>query len=146
MIKTFNRPGWRYAIRALLFTSLLTVMLWGPFSRQVLHSGNTWFRPWIMFKGMAVGVVDARFYRPRPDGRREWLDRYDILGYEDWRAAPKPVWRIRGRGSARKLGRRLCARLGASDLRVVSRLATRQGWVEEETGVRNVCLPENERP
>ena len=70
----------------------------------------------------------------QPDGTLESLDRFRILGHADRWEAPQTLRRIPSR-MTRDVAHQLCSRLGpAADVRVVSRISTRKGWVEQFDG------------
>jgi len=134
-------------LRLIAFLLIFAFMAFGPFYRQVLYGKNTLFRPWIMFKGKGVGVIDATFYQVLPDGRRVELNRYEIFNYSKPRNAPKNIWRIKGKSGTLAVTRKLCKQLGPEvDVRVVSRWADRDGWKPGFQGNQNLCPKAVRRP
>ena len=115
-------------------------MMVGPFYRQVLDGKSGVFRAWKMFQGASLGVIDARFFRRLPDGTEVELDRFEVLGYAKPRQAPLWLWCMRSETDVERVVGELCRKLGpGADIRVVSRHASREGWVPGHRGRRNLC-------
>jgi hypothetical protein len=124
--------------RAIAFVLALVWIVGPPFYRQILHGKNKHARAWVMFSGIGIGAVDARFYAQLPDGTRRELDRFAELGSKRPVSARKR--RIRGEQATWGIARQLCRKLGdGADVRVVARRGTRDGWVVDDDGESNVC-------
>jgi hypothetical protein len=127
-------------IRLAVFLLIFSFMALGPFYRQILGGKNNLFRPWVMFKGKGVGIVDATFYQVLPDGKTIQINRYEVLGFKDPGAAPKKLKRIVGRPGTLVVVKALCEKLGdGADVRVRSRWASRKGWKPGFRGETNLC-------
>lgn len=130
--------------RAIGFVLVLAWMIGPPFYRQILHGKNKHARAWVMFSGIGLGVVDARFYAQLPDGTRRELDRFEELGGKRPKSVSKR--RIRGQQAVWGIARQLCRRLGdEADVRVVARRGTREGWVVDYDGESNICTTASPR-
>ncbi len=127
-------------MRAAAFTVILAFMAFGPFYRQVLRGDQQIFRHWVMFSGIALGVVDATYRQRHRDGTEIEIDRFAALGYAEPRDAPRSIRLIKGRSGTDRVAEKLCRRLGPdADIRVTSRWASRQGWRPGYRGNRNFC-------
>jgi hypothetical protein len=126
-------------LRLLAFVAILAFELGEPAYRQVFGGTNRFVRKWIMFEGIGLGVVDARFSEALPDGRSVAVDRFATLGLNRT-SSPRDVRRIVHESNLRAVGQRLCAASApGTDLRVVARIAERSGWRLIENGERNLC-------
>jgi hypothetical protein len=136
--------GWG---RAIAFVLALVWIIGPPFYKQVLHGKSRHARAWVMFSGIGLNAVDARFYEQLPDGTRRELDRFEDLGSKRPKSPRKR--RLRGQRATRGIARQLCRKLGSdADVRVVARRATRGGWVVDYDGESNLCTtaaPRNPR-
>lgn len=134
--------------RGLVFGLVLAFLCSGMVLRQALdlkeidgialHSAPQW----IMFSNVGLGAIQVRYVQVHPDGTRTRLDRFEVLGASVL-DQPRGVWRVHGREGAKKLGRKLCRRLGLdADVRVFARTARRTGWVRLPTHNVDLCDPE----
>ena len=124
--------------RAAVFVLILAWIVGAPFYRQILGGKNKHARPWVMFSGISVGAMDAKFYEQQADGTRRKLDRYEALGAERPKNPRKR--RLKGKHGAWGIARQLCRRLGPdADIRAVVRRATKDGWVLDYDGEENMC-------
>jgi hypothetical protein len=131
--------------RAVGFVVVLAWIVGAPLYRQVLAGSNAHARAWVMYSGIGLGVVDARFYERRPDGTRRPLDRFRDL--EVGRPVRPAARRLVGQRATLEIARRLCRRLGKdADVRVVARRATREGWLLDYDGEENLCTAPRPRP
>ncbi len=122
-----DRRAWG---RAAAFVLIAGWILLSPAYVQILGRRSRFVRPWVMFRGSGVGLVDAEFYLRQPDGTLVPLDRFATLGYAGPSSAPDEVRRIRGEEGLRQATQSLAEALGTdADLRVRARLAGRRGWV-----------------
>jgi hypothetical protein len=129
------------ALRLAAFVVLVGFMAFGPCYRQALGGRSRVFRPWWMFAGMGLGVVEAHFFERRPDGSERPIDRFALLGHGDAQHAPRELRRLVGREATLALARRLCDAVGpGADVRARARIATRAGWRALESGEQNLCL------
>lgn len=132
-----------HRFRLVVFVLITALMIGGPMYRQVFGGKNKIFRNWVMFAGVGVGDVDARFTQLLDDGSEVELDRIAILGAgrTNRRELPRNTWRIRKKyGGAMEVARRLCGHLGqGSKIKVYARLATRAGWRVRYEGKQLVC-------
>lgn len=127
-------------LRLSLFIILVSFMALGPFYRQILGGDNNLFRPWVMFKGKGVGIIDARHFIRNPEGAELELDRYVTLGIRQPRQSPSGIYKIKRRAQLKRLNRRLCNALPPqTDLRLYARQMRRTGWRVLEQGQRNIC-------
>ncbi len=126
--------------RLAAFTALFLWMAFSPIHGQVFGGQSLLFHPWTMFSGASHAVVAATFSERLPDGSERPIDRFSLLGHESRRAAPRALRRISGTTGVYEVARRLCDALGPeADVRVRSRVATRDGWRPGYTGESNVC-------
>ncbi len=106
--------------------------------RQVFGKHSLWLRPWIMFHGTAVNLLDVEYRVRDVDGQERVVDRFEVLGYER-RTAPKWVRRVI---KITKLSREMCRALGpGTDLRIYAHKATVNGWKPRFNGEHNLCRP-----
>ena len=49
---------------------------------------------WVMFAGFGLQVCTVDYSLVRPDGTRQGLDRFAVLGVEEWRDGPRSLWRV----------------------------------------------------
>lgn len=120
----------------------LLLVLGGPVGRQLLGLTDRHLSRWIMFRGIGLTLIDARFYSRSAQGELTRLDRYELLKRAPGEAK-RDFRRLRSKKAVEQMGRRLCKALGeGADVRIVSRVATRSGWRPQLDGDSNVC----ERP
>lgn len=128
----------RFWLRAVAFLLVLAWIIGAPLYRQGFKGKNKHARPWIMFSGIALDSVDARFYQRQPDGSDTLLERYEILGMK--RPSTPRSRHIRGRHGTWGIAKQLCNRLAPeADIRVDARRATRHGWVVDYDRSKNLC-------
>jgi hypothetical protein len=133
-----HEPAARFWLRALAFVVVLAWIVGAPFYRQGLDGKNKHARAWIMFSGIALNAVDARFYQRKPDGTDVLLDRYAVLGMK--RPSTPRSRHVRGKHGTWGISKQLCQKLGpGADIRVDSRRATRTGWVVDYDLSENLC-------
>jgi hypothetical protein len=139
-------------IRSLAFIVIGGFMIFGPAYRQILRPAGVnlgvdvrTFRSWQMFNQYGKDVCDVRFYSHRPNGRVVPLDRFERLGYESARSAPKAVRLLRDESAVRRMGDRLCKSQPKKslDVRVQARCGHSVGWVTTFAQEDNLC--ENSR-
>ena len=129
-----------HRVRLAAFTTLFLWMAFSPIRGQVFGDQSLPFHSWTMFSSVGLGVVAATFSERLPNGRERPIDRFSLLGYESRRTAPRAFRHISGTAGVYKVARRLCDALGPeADVRVRSRVATRDGWRPGYTGESNVC-------
>ncbi len=127
------------------FLALLLV-LGGPVGRQLLGWTDKHLSRWIMFRGIGLSLVDARFYSRSAQGELTRLDRYELLSRAPGESK-RAFRRLRSTKAVERMGRRLCKALGeGADVRIVSRVATRSGWRSQLSGDVNVCEKRRVRP
>jgi hypothetical protein len=149
MRASIDRRGFRHQLgyhaahmsaRAVCFVVLAVWIIGGPIYRQVLDRPAPLLFAWHMFHKRGLDVVEARFERQLPDGRRERIDRLRALGFARAWDAKLERRRIVGADGLRRAIAELCAKLApGTDLRVSARLAIREGWRELERGDHDVC-------
>jgi hypothetical protein len=130
--------------RELLLRRFLAVLLalifvvGGPVARQVFGSSDRHLARWIMFRTIGLSLVDARFYRRDPGGQ---LVRVPRIRRNDARAVgPREPERLTTYEEVEAAARDLCVALGpGADLRIFSRVATEQGWLQQLGGEENFC-------
>jgi hypothetical protein len=124
-----------------IFILFFAFIFMGPLLRQVIGIDSNLFRPWIMFRGTGTGIRDVQFTVHHPNGDKEKINRYQLLGYENSQAEiPSYVWRMENEQNVRDVAELICSALDeSSDLRVTSRIGIRTGWVEEFNGEHNFC-------
>lgn len=143
------RETWRgrgpLVARSVVFALLVVWIVGGPLVRQGLNVRNEftkYFRPWIMFAGRGVRVVEVRFFERAADGRLAEIDRFELLGYAGRHEAPRELRLIRSRAETMRVARQLCAQLGrGADVRAWSRRSSRRGWRPEFDGTQRMCTP-----
>jgi len=117
-------------------------MILGPAYTQFGLGERYWFvRRWVMYHGFAKDVCMVEYEVVLPDGSREGVDRYEVLGYTGDKRAPKGVRVIKGRKGIEGHSRRLCNKMPAgTDMRLVARCAdNKKGWKWVSRGKANVC-------
>lgn len=123
-------------VRLILFLAIAVFLLAGPMIEQVFGQRTAFWRSWTMFSGIGIGLVDASFAIPQPDGSLKPVDRFATL---DEKRNGK-LRRIETSEELMSIIARLCASLGAgADLRVKARQATRDGWRVINPGEQNAC-------
>lgn len=128
----------RHVLRAALLASGLTYILGAPFAIQVAGAPlGPFLRSWRMYKKTGWDLCEVRFHEHRPGGRVLAVDRYEVLGVDP--ATAHDVRLLKGPAGVRAMGERLCERLPGADLRVRSRCATADGWVERFNGEEELC-------
>ena len=132
----------RGKLRAAAFVLLLAWMLAGPIAKQVLGSKIPWLRDWAMFDPVGLGIIDARFFDARGGSLRPVLSpllgghNINISGYRGLVSDAEVV----------NASREMCASSGPdADIRVITRRATRRGWVAGRDGSENLCAIANPR-
>lgn len=122
--------------RTVAFLLIAIFMLIGPVYRQVMGGDNRFFRNWIMFSTIGVGIVDARFAQLMDDGSEIALDHHEILAGKYRKTRRSNIWLIQNRyGGARAVAASLCKVLGPeARIKINSRVATRIGWIRELDG------------
>lgn len=120
------------------FVGLLLV-LGGPIGRQVMGLPDKHLSQWVMFRGIGLTLIDARFFSRDAQGNLERLDRGELLTRAPGET-PLAFRRLRSVATVERMGRRLCSAVGpGADVRIVSRVATRRGWTPQFAGDVNVC-------
>ena len=131
---------WTVRFRGLIFVLLAAWMIGGPMYRQLFNGSSRIPRNWVMFTGYGAGEVCDVRYTLREGELETTLDRFDTLGHDDPRSAPKKVRRVENKKTALSLGRKLCRNLNEdADVRLYARCAHRQGWRVIAQGKENLC-------
>jgi hypothetical protein len=125
-------------LRAIAFVCCTAFIALAPGYRELV-GGSLPVPRWQMFSGIALDLYRVKF-ESSADGKRQDVDRYALLGYENPLKAPRWVRLIRSESEAYALASRLCRRLG-SDAELYMHLddATRLGWRSLNDGTGNVC-------
>ncbi len=134
-----QRNPWKIRLRMVVFTLLIGWMVGGPCCRQVLHVNTPVFRQWVMFYGFGRDICDVEYQLRAADGSTVELDRFEVLGEEDWHSAPRSLKRITSLQAAEAVGRKLCRALEAPDVRLYARCGHYRGWRTAATGEENLC-------
>ena len=131
------------AARAGGSAAALAMIVIGPGHLRCIVGSRPALDGWAMYHDLGVGLVDARFVQITAAGAELPVDPPALL-----RSEPRPVSRrLRSPAEFDTLVRRLCAALGPSaQLRAHARVATQDGWVTTETGVRDLCTARATRP
>jgi hypothetical protein len=121
-----SRDRW---LRGMVFLALALFMIGGPIYRQGFGGGNILFRDWVMFRGIGLGVIEARFERLH-DGQWEDFQFVDVLkrrfGVPEHRTL-----RLQGVEDLVRAEREMCRIYPNETLRDFARIATQSGgWVE----------------
>lgn len=132
--------------RAIVFVVIAAALLLMPAYRQVFGLRSRFVRDWELFNEVGVGLVVAEFTTRAADGREATIDRYAALGYADRKRAPRWLQTMSGEAGLLEVASKLCAKLGAVDLRARARIATMRGWVPVFTGEYDLCRPLPPRP
>lgn len=130
-----SRPAVRVrlvvASRAVMFAVLAAYILLGPWLVQIRGVQHPLLRPWTMYSGVGVGMLDGAFVvEGRADGPITHtplevlgLERYPIVAFY---AFPD---RVLADEDLPRVAARFCARLGQGEtLAFAGRVGTRQGW------------------
>lgn len=121
-----------------VFVALLFVV-GGPFARQVLEWPDRHLSRWIMFRSVGLTLIDARFYRREPGGQLVRAERPSRPGASV--VGPGQPERLTTYEELEAAARDLCVSLGPeADVRVVSRVATPQGWLQQLAREENLCV------
>ena len=123
-------------MRLVAFLAIAAFMFAGPMLEQIFGARTAFWRSWTMFSGIGIGLVDASFASPRPDGTLSPIDRFVLLG-----AKPEGrLKRIESQDELTTIIARLCTALGpGADLRVKARQATTSGWKPLRWDDKNAC-------
>ena len=115
--------------RAVVFTLLMLYVVFGPFYKQALKGKSDAFRAWRMYHTRGIGVCDVEFFIRHPDGRIEYIDRFQVLGRDKLLGSHHSARRIMWVEGVLAVGQRLRQKVGnVVDLRVNARIGTRDGW------------------
>jgi len=138
-------PRTRLVLRGVLVIVLGLYILLGPGYRQVLGGREKAVRNWVMYSGFARDACAADLWLEGPDGSREVLDRFQVLGGEPWWTQSRSRRRLR-RDQLDITVRRVCARLpDPGALRARVRCGTRRSWTTEYTPDAPACRVALER-
>ena len=133
-----REPAARFWLRAIAFLVVLAWIVGAPMYRQAFDGHNKHARHWIMFSGIALNAVDARFYQRLPDGTDVPLDYHEVLGMK--RPSSPRSRHIRGKHGTWGISKQLCQKLAPdADIRVDSRRATPKGWKVDYDMSQNLC-------
>ena len=115
--------------RAVAFTLLMLYVVFSPFYRQVLKGKSDILPAWRMYDSRGIGICDVEFYIRHPDGRIEYIDRFQALGRDKLLGSHHHSRRIMGEKGVLRVGQRIRQKVGATvDLRVNARIGTYKGW------------------
>lgn len=115
--------------RTAVFFLFAALILLGPFAAQVLHVRHVLARPWVMFAGVGVGILNGEFQAVAPDGSAMTLKPLQLLGAERYpvtRSTEFPL-RIVKDGDLRKFAERFCANNNVK-LSYSGFVGSREGW------------------
>lgn len=117
-------------------------LLGAPALTQLARVDHPGLTEWVMFAGFGLQVCTVDYSLVRPDGTRQGLDRFAVLGVEEWRDGPRSLWRVPSGEAAARIGRRMCREVALSDpdIRGVATCARRSGWKVELDGETNLCV------
>lgn len=126
-------PGRR--LREVAFTAVLAVIVVPPSLRHFF--GVRSMHDWGMMGNAGLPLREARYFAVE-GGRWRPLEYGHLLPS---RQETRPMAAgLRSDEEVLRLGRRLCAELGArADVRVITRVGRRQGWASERRGEGNLC-------
>lgn len=132
----FGRPSWMLCLRALVIAFVVVQANAGSVASLAGAGEPWWSKRWAMFarKGNDVCVVT---YTNHGDP----IDRYAWLGdpREPWYARKHTRRRMEGFREVKRVGRRLCERLGrGAAVGVTGVCATDRGWTKH-VDRRNLC-------
>ena len=128
----------RLALRGAVALGVAAFLLGAPAARQLGGVRDPYLPQWVMFVGYGLDVCAVDYYARGDEGDVE-VDRFEVLALR-WVDAPREVKRVASPAEAARLGRRLCAKLGAGvDLRMDLRCAARTGWTVEAAREEDLC-------
>ena len=120
--------------RWVVFCAAACWMLLSPAIVQVFGVKAPMVRAWQMFHRRGVGICSARY-----EDRGDAIDRFALFGV-DRSSAPDDFRRITDETKARRMGKRLCRKLGAgADVRVLLRCGERDGLRTVLDREENLC-------
>ncbi len=128
--------------RAVAFATLTLMMLAGPTHNQVLRQPyNSYLKPWRMYYGFGDDLCEARFIQTARNGQTRVLDRYEVLGYADWKKAPTEVRNLPSGPAIGRVARRLCEALPAKlpHIHAEVRCASTRGWQPAQSDFQDLC-------
>jgi len=135
--------GWTWA-RLLVVVLVTGWVFGGPAYRQAFGGKTKWVPRWRMFAGVGHNVCQARFVQVHPDGTRERLDRWEVLGRDKWAKKSANFRRIEGKIEVFDTAYALCRKLGDdADVRAFAKCGSRKGWPIRVTGKKNLCDAKN---
>jgi hypothetical protein len=125
-------------VRGVAFLAILAWMVGNPAYRQMAGGTNPHLRAWVMFAGIGLGGIDARFHVRSENGALEEVDRWEHTRRK--RPSRGTKRRIRNRAALDQEILRLCRALGPdTDLRVSARQAKRRGWIWIKEQEESAC-------
>ncbi|MFM2244946.1 MAG: hypothetical protein RL071_1020 [Pseudomonadota bacterium] len=128
----------RLALRGAVALGVAAFLIGAPAARQLGGVRDPYLPQWVMFVGYGLDVCAVDYWARGPEGDAE-VDRFEVLDLR-WVDAPRDVKRVASPAEAARLGRRLCAKLGAgADLRMDLRCAARTGWTVEAAREEDLC-------
>jgi hypothetical protein len=128
--------GTRLALRGVAFAIIALWMIAGPVYTQIFDGSDDVFRPWVMYSGVGLGLMDITFYEQKSGGIVKQIDLRSTFGY----STVHP--RLMSKNAVDSLGEDICSLLGkGADVRLVARSATDAGWHTWSDGRRNICAP-----
>lgn len=142
LVGPMQHERWRVAV----FAAVAGFMALAPAWPQVLGERSRFARDWELFHELGVGLARVDYSVRARDGALTPIDRYAALGYADRRLAPKWLRTISGEAGVVAVGRKLCERLGAVEVRAHADIATMAGWVTKFAGEHDLCKPLPPRP
>jgi hypothetical protein len=137
-------PTHRWSPKNILFSALFACIalfiIAGPGIRQIGGSKSVVFRNWVMYSGFGRKFCQVDYFTMTDSGEKFAVNRFELLNATPWYKASRSIRRIPDKKSVENMGRRLCARLPkGSDLRVVSRCASRSYWKPAHDGSTPLC-------
>lgn len=115
-------------------------ILLSPIPKQVLGIETPYLREWAMLKLDGKDICDLRFVKRTAGGPDELLDRLALLGYGYRYHVPPAARRVTSMEAALEQGRAICAALpSGSDVRLLARCGSVDGWIRRSAGERNIC-------
>ena len=131
-------------LRGVVFCLIASMMLWGPFYRQVLFGRSVIFQRWAMYPNNKHRHLYAVEFRIRTQAGEVPIDHFKLLGIPRGRhVSPPHLWKIARESDLWELVQRICDASGPeADIRLYARLVTYAGWSPVAQGERNICRQE----
>jgi hypothetical protein len=128
-------------VRRAGFWTLAGFILLTPAVWQVFGHHSIWLRPWVMYSGVGVGILDGTFVLRTPDGAPREMTPLEALGLERYPPIHHYAFdrRVGEDGRLDAFAGQLCETLPpGARLSFEGYVGTREGW--RALSVEDVCI------